>query len=174
MLEGHEGAVVWDTTLVSRLRPGAALLDEVLRRDRLGAPIGIAAVSVLEISYALAKAVRAGRSDIARLQSWFREFAVSGVARVLALGADGALLAGEVRAVLPLPPESGRPRTRSKPETRVAWSHDIQIACAAWEAGHDIATADIDHFRAIAACIDALAPGAQPLTVAAEPVPRSR
>lgn len=162
-------AVVWDTTLVSRLRPGVDLFDEVLRRDRGGEPIGIAAVSLFEVSYGLSKAVRLGRPDFARLQSWFREFVVSGIARVFALGADGALLAGEVRALLPMPPEGRRPRTRSKAEARVAWTHDIEIACAAWEAGHDIATVDVDHFAVIAGCINAPIPGAAELNVIGHP-----
>jgi predicted nucleic acid-binding protein len=162
-------AVLWDTTLVSRLRPGVDLLDEVLRRHRSGEPIGIAAISLLEVSYGISKAVGLGRSDFARLQSWFHQFVASGVARVLALGAEGALLAGEVRALLPTPPTSRRPRTRSKAEARVAWTHDIQIACAAWEAGHDIATVDIDHFTAIAACINALIPEAEQLNVVGTP-----
>ena len=158
-------AVLWDTTLVSRLRPGADLLEEALRRDRTGEPIAIAAISLLEISYGMSKAVLLGRSDFARLQSWFHEFVASGVARVLALGADGALLAGEVRALLPTPPESRRPRTRSKAEARVAWTHDIQIACAAWETGHDVATVDVDHFAVISECINTLLPGAAELNV---------
>lgn len=164
-------AVVWDTTLVSRLRPGADLLGEVLRRDQLGEPVGIASVSLLEVSYGMSKAANAGRSDFARLQAWFRAFAVSGVTRVFGLGADGALLAGEVRALLPLPPDGRRPRTRSKAEARVAWAHDIQIACAAWEAGHDVATVDVDHFRAIARCVNDLAGGAHPLNVTAPHAP---
>lgn len=164
-------AVVWDTTLVSRLRPGADLLEEVHRHDRLGEPVGIASVSLLEVSYGLSKAANAGRSDFARLNAWFRAFAVSGVARVLGLGADGALLAGEVRALLPVPPEGGRPRTRSKAEARVAWAHDTQIACAAWEAGHDLATVDVAHFLAIARCINDVAGGAHPLNVTAPLAP---
>jgi predicted nucleic acid-binding protein len=159
-------AVLWDTTLVSRLRPGADLLDEVLRRHRSGDPIGIAAISLLEISYGMSKAASLGRRDFARLRAWFNTFVASDIARVLALGGDGALLAGEVRALLPTPPASRRPRTRSKAESRVAWAHDIQIACAAWEAGHDIVTVDLDHFTAIAGCINALVPGAPELRVA--------
>jgi predicted nucleic acid-binding protein len=164
-------AVVWDTTLVSRLRPGVDLLDEVLRQDRRGEPIGIAAVSLLEISYGMSKAVYLGRPEFARLRSWFHDFVASGVARVFALGGDGALLAGEVRALLPTPPDGGRPRTRSKAEARVAWTHDIQIACAAWEAGHDIATVDVAHFAVIAECINSLIPGAASMNVVGPPGP---
>lgn len=166
------GAVVWDTTLVSRLRPGADLLEEVLHRDRRGEPIGITAISLLEVSYGMRKAILLGRSDFARLDLWFRRFVVSGVARVLTLGADGALLAGEVRALAPTPPDGRRRRTRSKAEARVAWTHDIQIACAAWEAGHDLATVDVDHFAVIAGCINALMPGAAALNVTGPPGPR--
>lgn len=162
-------AIVWDTTLVSRLRPGVGLLAEVHRRDQLGEPIGIASVSLLEVSYGMSKAANAGRSDFARLHSWFRAFAGSGVARVIGLGSDGALLAGEVRALLPVPPKARRARTRSKAEARVAWAHDIQIACAAWEAGHDVATVDVDHFLSIARCINDLADGAHPLQVTGPP-----
>jgi len=164
-------AFVWDTTLVSRLRPGTDLLGEVHRRDRLGESIAIASVSLLEVSYGMSKAASAGRSDFARLHVWFREFAVSGIARVVALGADGALLAGEVRARWPVPPEGRRQRARSKAEARVAWAHDIQIACAAWEAGHDVATVDVDHFLAIAGCINDLARGAHPLNITGPPTP---
>ena len=162
-------AVVWDTTLVSRLRPGTDLLDEVLRRSRLGDPIAIASISVLEVSYGLSKAANGGRADFARLHTWFRAFLLSGAARVFGLGADGALLAGEVRALRAVPPQSRRPRKRSKAETRVAWAHDIQIACAAWEAGHDVVTADVDHFRVIAECIQALVPEAPALNITGPP-----
>ena len=62
--------------------------------------------------------------------------------------------------------------TRSKAEARVAWAHDIQIACAAWEAGHDVVTVDIDHFTVIAACINALIPGTEELNVVGAPGPR--
>lgn len=165
-------AVVWDTTLVSRLRPGVDLLEEAVLGARRGEPIGIAAVSLLEISYGLSKAVRLGRTDFARLQSWFLGFVESGVARVFALGADGALLAGEVRASLPTPPDGRRRRTRSKAEARVAWTHDIQIACAAWEAGHDIATVDVEHFAVIARCISTLVPDASRLNVVGPPARR--
>lgn len=163
--------VVWDTALVSRLRPGTDLLDEVLRRSRLGEPIAIASISVLEISYGLRKAARGGRTDFGRLHTWFRAFLVSGAARVFGLGSDGALLAGEVRALRPVPPQSRRPRTRSKAEARVAWMHDIQIVCAAWEAGRDVVTIDVDHFRVIAECIDALVPEAPAIVVTGPPGP---
>lgn len=88
---------------------------------------------------------------------------------MFSLGADGALLVGEVRALLPTPPEGRRPRTRSKAEARVAWTQDIQIACAAWEAGHDVATVDVDRFALIAGCINALMPGAASLNVIGPP-----
>ena len=90
---------------------------------------------------------------------------------VITLGADAAALAGEVRALLPVSPADGRQRTRSKPDARVAWVHDIQIACATWEAGCDIATPDFDHFTAIAGCINAIVPEGPPLEIVAGPAP---
>ncbi len=117
------------------------------------------------------KAAQAGRSEFARLHAWLREFVDGGHTRVITLGADAALLAGEVRALLPVSPAGGRQRARSKAEARVAWVHDIQIACATWEAGCDIATPDFDHFTAIAGCINAIVPDAPPLEIVAGPAP---
>ncbi len=162
-------ALVWDTTLASRLRPGSPLLDDVSRQASVGDPVGITTISLLELSYGMRKAADAGRSDFARLHAWLREFVAAGHTRVITLGADAALLAGEVRALLPVSPASGRRRTRSKAEARVAWVHDIQIACATWEAGCDIATADVDHFTAIAGCINAIVLDAPPLEIVAGP-----
>lgn len=162
-------AVVWDTTVVSRLRPGSLLLDRLDLLASRDEQVGVAAVSLLEISYGLREAATAGRSDFGRLHSWFRAFALSGRVGVVAMGAEAALLAGEVRAMAPVPPTGGGRRTRSKAEARVAWSHDIQIACAAWGAGRDIATVDVAHFTEIARCINALVPHAPALGVTAAP-----
>ncbi len=162
-------AVVWDTTIASRLRPGSVLLDRLDLLSSRDEPVRVAAVSLLEISYGLRKAADAGRADFGRLHDWFRAFASSGRFSVVAMGAEAALLAGEVRAMPPVPPVGGARRTRSKAEARVVWSHDISIACTAWGTGCDIATVDVAHFAEIVRSINALVGQAPPLGVTGAP-----
>lgn len=147
---------VWDTSLTSRLHPEDPLLDVVRRAADSGQPVAVAAATVAEIAYGLQR-----RGDDERFVSalaWFTELFAAEVVGVLPLSREAALLAGRLRAIHPVPPSVARGDRRSKPERRVAWSADIQIAAAAWLAGRPLRTADRGHFEFLAAAIAALYP----------------
>jgi len=96
-----------------------------------------------------------------------------GVLEVLPLSWEAALLAGQLRALLPAPP-TGRSAQRdrgAKPERRVAWIADIQIAATAWLAGEPVCTADREHFETLSKAIAELFPREEKLQVIPPPQP---
>lgn len=158
-------SVVWDTTVASRLYPGAVHERHVLERAAGGDPIALAAPGVLEISYGLA---RAGDKHAAALR-WFTRLVTSALVLVtLPLDATAAILAGRLRAMQPAPPTSA-PRRGSKPEQRAGWVLDLQIAACAWSHGYALATDDRRDFEFIAHLIGELYPGASTLEVVGPP-----
>ena len=163
-------AVAWDTTAIARLSvPGRA---RDLARDRfaLADPVGLPAPCLLELSFGYRRALDRGDRRFAGPLRWVQEeMRRDPLGLVLPLDGTAASLAGELRAILPVPPGK-RPRSRSKAESRVAWMLDIEIAAAAWAAGFDIATGNRSDFEAIAAAINDLAPGGVPFGVVAAEV----
>lgn len=89
------------------------------------------------------------------------------------LASEAALLAGRLRAMLPIPPTGPTSRSArergTKPERRVAWIADIQIAATAWLAGEAVCTADQGHFEALGEAIAKLFPGERKLQVLPPP-----
>lgn len=136
---------VWDTSVASGLRPEGELFELAAAAALAGNPIRLAAPTVAEIFYGLQR--RSEDERFVRALAWFSEILGSGLLEVLPVTREAALLAGRLRALHPLPPASRRrAETRSKPERRVAWVADIQIAACAWLRGEGLCTADQRHF----------------------------
>jgi predicted nucleic acid-binding protein len=148
---------VWDTSVASGLRPDSSLFELAVGAALAGEPIRIAAPTVAEIFYGLAR--RADDERYLEALAWFTEILNAGLLEVLPLTRESAILTGRLRALHPAPP-SGRRRAddRSKPERRVAWVTDIQIAACAWLQGEGICTADQAHFEFLRQAISQLFP----------------
>jgi predicted nucleic acid-binding protein len=148
---------VWDTSVASGLHPETPLYELASEAALAQEPFRLAASTVHEIAFGLQRRADAD-ARFATLLRWFTDLLDAGVIEVLPLSWEAALLSGRLRANRPTPPTGGRSRKgRSrdpKPERRVAWVADIQIAATAWLAGEDVCTADRDHFDVLS---DALA-----------------
>jgi predicted nucleic acid-binding protein len=160
---------VWDTSVASGLHPDDPLFELASEAALADEPFLLAAPTVQEIAFGLER-----QADVrfAALLVWFRELFAVGVLEVLPLSWEAALLAGQLRAMLPAPP-TGRRSQRdrgAKPERRVAWIADIQIAATAWLAGEPVCTADQKHFETLAQAIAKLFPKERKLEVIPSPV----
>ena len=134
-------------------------------------PILIAAATVAEISFGLQQ--KAEDPRFADALAWFTDILRSGLLGVLPLTREGALLSGQLRASYPLPPSGSSSRkrdTRSKPERRIAWVNDIQIAASAWLRAEPVCTADQGHFRFLASAIAERYPNEGELEILSPPI----
>lgn len=156
-------AVAWDTTLVSRLRPGSPALT--LLRSRLRSPneVAIPAVSIAEAAFGYA---RAGRSDDL---TWLTRLVASPEIGVIGFPLAAALAAGRLRATAPHPPLPSRSR-RTKPERHVAWVADIHIAASAWAVGIPLETENVRDFAILSELLRELVPAGRPLEVRPSPL----
>ncbi len=162
----------WDTTTAARLRPDSPVLDHVQDRRRTGDTIAFTATTLKEICYGLHKASTAGTQAAGAQLRWLRDQIDAGLIDVLPFDDRAADIAGALRAAIPTPPSTlRRPRDRSKPDNRVAWILDIQIAATVFTHGYDLLTADAHH-SIIAAQLATLAPTAPALRI--HPPPRIR
>lgn len=159
---------VWDTSVASGLHPESRLFQYAAERALVGEPVLLAAATVAEIAYGLKRNETDPR--FAEALSWFSELLQSGAVGVLPLNREAAQLAGMLRAIHPLPPSSDRRDKRSKPDRRVAWISDIQIAATAWLRAEPVCTKDRGHFQLLADAIAEQYPGAGDLEVIAPPV----
>lgn len=160
---------VWDTSVASGLRPDGALFDLAHAEALAGVPIRLAAPTVAEISYGLGR--RADEERFENALRWFAEILRAGLVEVIPVTREAALLSGRLRALCPAPPAPDRRRSnsRSKPERRVAWVADIQIAACAWLNGQAVCTADQAHFAHLGEAIAALFPELGPLEILPAP-----
>jgi len=159
---------VWDTSVASGLHPDGRLFAFAAERALLGEPILLAAATVAEITYGLKRNENDPRFADALV--WFNEILQSGAVEVLPLTREAAQLSGLLRAIHPLPPVPDRRDKRSKPERRVAWINDIQIAASAWIGAESVCTKDEGHFRFLAEAISEQYPGMGELEVNPPPV----
>jgi predicted nucleic acid-binding protein len=159
----------WDTTTAARLRPESPVLDHAREHRRAGEPIAFTATTLKEISHGLHKAATAGTRGAGAQLRWLRDQIDAGLIDVLAFDDRAADVAGALRAAIPTPPSTRRPRDRSKPEHRVAWILDIQIAATVFVHGYDLLTADAHH-TILATRLAMLAPTAPTLHI--HPPPR--
>jgi predicted nucleic acid-binding protein len=161
--------VVWDTTTAARLRPGSPVLDHAQDRRRTGNPIAFTATTLKEIAYGLLKAAASGRQAAGAQLRWLRDQIDAGLVEVLAFDDRAAEIAGALRADMPTPPTTvKRSRSRAKPDNRVAWILDIQIAATVFAHGYDLLTADTHH-SVIATRLAVLAPSAPALRIQPPP-----
>ncbi len=151
---------VWDTSVASGLHPDTPLYELASEAALGGEPILIAAPTAQEIAFGLAR--KAGEDPRFRAAlDWFTAQLSVGLLGVLPLTREAALLAGRLRARHPVPPgrSASRPERRPKPERRVAWIVDIQIAATAWLAAEPVCSADQAHFELLRKAIADLYPG---------------
>lgn len=161
-------AVLWDTTLASRLQPDAEALDYVVDRAADGDLVRVAAPAVLEITYGYQ--LKAGTDGRFReLLNWFVRLVASEAFRVVPLDGRAAIVAGRVRAEIPDAPARRRGDRRGRTMRQASWLLDIEIAATAFAAGLDVATDNRADFERISACLAALFPEASPLGVVAGP-----
>ena len=158
-------SVLWDTTIASRLYPGAVHERFAMECAAAGDPIALAAPGVVEISYGLANA----GDDYVLAFRWFARLVTSALVLVtLPLDATAAIVAGRLRALQPTPPTGGR-RRGTKPEQRAGWLLDLQIASCAWSHGYELATDNRHDFDFIAGLIASLYPNVSTLEVVGPP-----
>lgn len=157
--------VAWDTTTAARLRPDSPMLDHARDRRQAGDPIAFTATTLKEISHGLHKAATASRHAAGAQLRWLRNQIDAGLIDVLPFEHRAADIAGALRAASPTPPSTiRRPRGRSKPDNRVAWILDIQIAATTYAHGYDLVTAGAHH-ALIATQLATLAPTAPALRI---------
>lgn len=158
---------VWDTTTAARLRPESAVLAHVRERLREGAgPVAFSASTFFELARGLRNA--GGPAAGAQLL-WLRDQIDVGLVEVLPFNDRAAEVAGVLRADAPTPPSTvRRSRERSKAESRVAWTLDIQTAATAFVHGYDLVSGDAHHGH-IAERLAVLAPKAPALRVVEPP-----
>jgi predicted nucleic acid-binding protein len=161
---------VWDTSVASGLHPDSPLFELASEAALSSEPILLAAPTVQEIAFGLQRKAPAEPKFQAAL-SWFTEILDAGVLSVLPLSWEAALLAGRLRAAHPAPPALARSQRSSgtKPERRVAWVTDIQIAASAWLAAESVCTTDQAHFELLSDAIADLHPGEGTLGVLPPP-----
>lgn len=140
----------------------------MLDQASTGEPVAITAPTVMEVVRGL-QAGAADRSGMAAALTWFVGLVASGLMDVLSLDRTAAILAGRLRAMQPTPPTGPR-RMGVKPEQRVGWVFDIQIAACAWTRGHPIATENLRDFEALRDLIAKLYPDSPPLLVTPSPL----
>ena len=167
---------VWDTSVASGLHPESSLYELASEAALAQEQFRLAAPTVHEIAFGLQRRAEAD-ARFATLLRWFTDLLDAGVVEVLPLSWEAALLAGRLRAKRPTPPTGGRSRKgRSrdpKPERRVAWITDIQIAATAWLAGEDVCTADRGRFATLSDAIGDLFPEEERLQIVPPPQPGS-
>jgi predicted nucleic acid-binding protein len=160
--------LAWDTTLVSRIYPGAPLERHLLDQASAGEPVAITAPTVMEV----VRGLQAGAVDkpgMALALRWFVGLVASGLVDVLSLDRTAAILAGRLRAMQRTPP-TGTRRKGVKPEQRAGWVLDIQIAACAWVNGRQIATENRHDFEVLSDLIAKLYPDGSPLLVTPSPL----
>jgi predicted nucleic acid-binding protein len=101
--------------------------------------------------------------------AWAERFFGRAEVAVVPLGRAAALATGRIRAAAPMPAQR-RGGDRRKPERRVAWVFDIQIAATAWAAGLPVATENLADYERIAGLLGDLFPRSAPLEVQPSPL----
>lgn len=159
--------VVWDTTRLSRVRPGGELERTLLERARDDDHVAITAPTIMEVTRGLAARASDGDERWRAALRWFAGMAASGLFTTLPLDRQAALLAGRLRALHPAPPAATRRGSGTKLEQRAGWLLDIQIAACAWRHGCDVVTDNVRDFEALRDAIATLHPMQSPLVVRA-------
>lgn len=161
--------VLWDTTLVSRIQPASVGLAHFERAFATEGRVLLPAVSLTEVVWGYAR-LRRARPGGEHLLRWFSRFLALYHVTVAPLGREAAFATGHLRARCPVPPHRPGGERRTKPERRVAWVFDLQIAATAWALGVPVATENVADYARIAELLAELFPRATPLEVQASPL----
>ena len=149
--------------LASRLHPQrAGELDVLVAARGTMQEVLFPAPCVREIMYGLWSQATTDERFVAAA-GWFSSTVLgpNGV-RVVPLDAAGLVVAGRLRARLPIPP-SPRRKGQTKPDQRVGWVADIEIAATAWRWQLPLATQNQGDFEALARGLEHLYPAFPPL-----------
>ena len=152
----------WDTTLLSRVRPGSATYAQVVQCWASGTPVATTAHSIHEVAFGwtLLGSARGDRGV---------EFLMCNVQAdaftVLPFSPAAALLAGELRAAAEHPPHVRHRDRRPRVRRSVGWIVDLMIAATAYANGHAIRTANVRDFEEIARLNARLIPDGPALAV---------
>ena len=160
--------VVWDTTLVSQIQPESWALSYFESAVDTEGRVLIPATSVREVVWGHARAT-AFEPRSWQLLRWLSRFLARPDVSVLPLTREAAFAAGRTRAGCPFPARSPRDR-RSKPDRRVAWVNDMQIAATAWAFCVPVATENVADFTRLSELLAELYPRAKRLEVLASPL----
>jgi predicted nucleic acid-binding protein len=160
---------LWDTSLLSRLRPSAPEMSHVMDRAIRGNPVKVASSAILEVVYGCQ---RAGNTDprYRTHVAWLAKLTTDDTLRVVPLDGRAAFVAGGLRGHAPYAPGPRKGEKRTKAMRQLAWLLDIQIAATAFAHGLDVATANRRDFEQIAGLLEELYPAASPLRVGGDPV----
>ena len=158
---------LWDTTLVSRMRPRGDAVEYMAARAAEGRAVRVASPSVLEIAYGYERGAEVD-PRYRTLLAWFTEVLAADLFSVVEFDGRAALVAGRLRAALPHAP--ARRDRRSKTMRQASWLLDVQIAATAFAAGYDVATENRRDFEALSAALATLFPAAPPLAVVGGPL----
>ena len=161
--------VIWDTTLVSRVRPGSSALSYFEAKASSAERVLIPATSVMEVSWGYSH-LDLSRPAGSKFLYWFGSFIARPEVAVLPFARAAAVAAGRVRARAPFPARAHKRDRRSKADRRVAWAFDMQIAATAWAFGVPVATENVADFTRLAAVLAELYPRAKPLEVLPSPL----
>ena len=151
--------------LASRLHPRLpGGLDVLLAARGTAEEVLLPAPCVREIMYGLWRQAAAD-NRFAAAANWFasRVLGADGL-RVINLDAAGLAVAGRLRAYLPTPP-SPRRKGQTKPDQRVGWVADIEIAATAWRWQLPLFTRNQRDFGVLASVLEDLYPGFPSLLV---------
>lgn len=117
--------------LVSRLHPGPPGLDDLLAARGTAEAVLLPAACVHEVLYGLWRRAEHDERFVAAA-SWFASTLLGeGGLQVVGLDAAGLVVAGRLRARILIPP-SPRRKGQTRPDQRVGWVADIEIAATAW------------------------------------------
>lgn len=135
--------------------PDGPAYAAVIRAADAGLPIAVPTVVFSEVSYGVKLA--SGRNPALVMNyEWLLGLIADALLQPLALDIEAADVAGELRAMQPIPPTTGTKRTTEKPERRAGWVLDLFVAATAWVNGCDVVTRNRRDFERIAELLPVL------------------
>jgi hypothetical protein len=152
--------------LASRLHPRIpGGVDSLLAARGTPEEVLLPGPCVREVLYGLWRRAARDGSRFAAAATWFATTLLGeGGLRVLNLDGAGLVVAARLRARVPSPP-SPRRKGQTKPDRRVGWVADIEIAAIAWRWQLPLLTQNEHDFSVLATALTELYPSFPPLEV---------